>query len=196
MGVSIKDNGGLQNLLKKVTSRANKAHVDVGIVATAKNAQKVAEYAKYLEYGWVQRVTYKQDKYFFGKVIPDSPIRPKMGASLVMPPRPTFHATARAYCQDWENTLKKGLKLHASGDLTMALVAVGEQAKADVQTTIANNGTGQEPFPDRSPVTMEILAAKTAGKVTDSSGGLSRKKALLRSRDFFNSIGYDIVSKK
>ena len=65
--------------------------------------------------------------------------------------------------------------------------------KKDLQTTIASNGTPDERFKTRAPLTMQLLAASAAGHRTDATGGSSRAQALVRTGTMLNSVNYKVT---
>lgn len=161
--------------------------VNVGII----NNPQVAKYAAYLEYGWVQTVTGKQAKWFRAQLGDDAP---KRGSVLIMPPRPIFAATKRACGDKWANYVKTAISTsNGRVDTEKLLAAVGTIAAGDIRNTIAHNGTADERFADRAPLTLALLSKQAEGHRTDGSGSLSRSQALVRSHALINSIHYQIV---
>lgn len=161
--------------------------VEVGII----DNPKVAKYAAYLEYGWVQTVTGKQAKWFRAQ-LGDS--APKKGSVLIMPPRPIFAATKRAHGNKWTNYVKTAISTsNGRVDTEKLLAAVGTIAAGDIRDTIAHNGTPEEQFPERAPLTLALLGKAAEGHRTDGTGSLSRSQALVRSHALINSVRYKIV---
>lgn len=71
MGINITSNNAFKKLADKLKAEKNKK-LEVGVMIP-----DVATYAMYLEYGWVQRVSGKQNAYLSG--ILDLPIHDKDG---------------------------------------------------------------------------------------------------------------------
>ena len=78
-------------------------------------------------------------------------------------------------------------------DTEKLLAAVGTIAAGDIRNTIAHNGTADERFADRAPLTLALLSKQAEGHRTDGTGALSRSQALVRSHALINSIHYQIV---
>lgn len=152
---------------------------------------RIATYASYLERGWVQYVTRKQSAYFRG-ILGDN--APMPGSMLILPPRPMFGATSRAYRNKWDKFIADNVRnAHGQQDNERLLNAVGSMIKKDLQTTIASNGTPDERFKTRAPLTMQLLAASAAGHRTDATGGSSRAQALVRTGTMLNSVNYKVT---
>ena len=110
---------------------------------------RIATYASYLERGWVQYVTRKQSAYFRGILGENAPMP---GSMLILPPRPMFGATSRAYRNKWDKFIADNIRnAHGQQDNERVLNAVGSMIKKDLQTTIASNGTPDERFKTRAP---------------------------------------------
>lgn len=189
MGIKISDSA-VQKHLQKLQQRYadnNARSVEIGVTDAS-----IAPYATYVEYGWVQRVTPKQQWWFRNQRI-DHP--PKAGDALVNPPRPFLRGTLKAEGAKWRETMRKAL--HKTGSPRQALSIVGMQAVQDVQETIRNGGTRKEKFPERAPLTMELYAASSAGKSKtgknrSSKANASTTKPLVLSGALLHSIGFEV----
>lgn len=192
MPITMKTSGGLQKLADALNQAETSQSVEVGIL---NKYPHVGEYARWLEYGWVQRVTKKQH-YFLQRAIGKEGAAPMEGASLVLPPRPTFRATMAEEAGNWQSELEKAIKVYGVDHLEDALSHVGSIATQDIKATIERNGTRTQKFRDRSSLTMALINARSESKKRrDSTGFEKRPQALKRSGDFYDSIGYDIVKK-
>ena len=165
---------------------------------------QVATYAAYNEFGWVQAVTGKQSDYLSYKLGYDveanghkgQPIRP--GMTLHSPPRPFLRGTAAAKKEEWRKALEDGIKVLGLKKLPQILENVARQAQVDVQTTIKNNGTDKQQFPNRSSLTKKLYGLESATtsrgrkrKIEDDAGA-ARDKALIYSGRLLQSIGYEV----
>ena len=160
--------------------------VNVGII----NNPRVAQYAAYLEYGWIQKVTGRQAAWFKAKLGENAP---KKGAILILPPRPIFGATKREHANKWLNLVRASItSAHGRLDDERILARVGAVAAQDIKDTIAHNGTQSEKFANRSSLTLALLAESASGHKTDATGGSSRAQALVRTGALIGSIGYRI----
>lgn len=189
MGIKVSDSAvqkRMQQLLKRY-SDANASRVEVGVTDAS-----VAPYATFVEYGWAQRVTEKQQKWFRSQRIQNPP---KAGSALVNPPRPFLRGTMQAEGAKWRETLRKALT--RTGNPRRALSILGIQASQDVKETIRNGGTRKEKFPERAPLTMELYAADAAGKFKKgknrtAKANASTTKPLVLSGALLHSIGYEV----
>lgn len=149
------------------------------------NDPYVAEYATYLEYGWVQAVTTKQRGYFLKNF--DYPL--KEGSTLYNPPRPFLRGTLTANATDWVECLKTYFGDGRRG-LKNALIFLGENARADIQETLKRGGTKEDTFPLRSEMTLALAEAEQMNHATDGSGFGNRAEAGVKSTRLLNSIVY------
>ena len=146
----------------------------------------------YLERGWAQVVTPDQSGFLRGQY--GLPIMP--GMTLVNPPRPFLGGTLKAEGMEWTKIFAATIKARGIEHLEDALSAVGQQAVADVKDTINNNGTREEKFPNRSPVTMEIYRQQDVytesgrKRHRDGTGGLDREQALFKSGAMLGAINF------
>lgn len=189
----------LNDLIKKVPKRVT---AKVGIFD-----RSVAEYAAYNEYGWVQRVTWKQAEYLSGVLghdvktmgMKNAPIKP--GYTLKNPPRPFLRATARDCAEKWRQKANERIELHGPKRLRKALQEVAKEAVADIQATINNNGTSKERFPDRSPLTLELyknnyrFTASGKKRRRQKGAGSTSTKALVDSAKMLHAVGYELETK-
>lgn len=195
MPVTVKRSGSIEKAFEKLGKR--KKTVLVGII-NKRNAdgKSLAEIGTYLEYGWVQEVTGKQATWFsknYGISMPP-------GASLYMPPRPFMRATFTENIGKW--TKIGGNALAKYRDINLAARLLGQVASEDIRATIRNNGTGSQTFPERSDLTMEMLAhdmeghepRKNGKNVSDKSTSTTRK-ALTRTGMLEKSISFEILDK-
>ena len=150
--------------------------------------EHVATYAAWVEYGWEQRVTPKQQYFFARKGVS---IVPKAGGSLSNPARPFFRETIATHSPTWQKIFLNYLRVYGYGSIIDALTLVGNEAKADFQETIANGRViGGKVFERRRPLTLEMYAMETNGHKTDGSGSLETDQPLKKTGDLFNSIGW------
>lgn len=171
---------------------------------TGKRGATVAEYASYLEFGWIQDTTKRQSAYLSGVLGYDvskygfkhAPIKP--ATQLVMPPRPFLRATARAKKEKWAQVFAKAVKGVGVENIDDALALLGTRARDDVKETIRNNGTEGEKFAERSDLTMQLYAAKEGRTATgrkrkiDKTSAVGRKQALVKTNALHNAITFKI----
>ena len=166
----------------------------------------IAEYAQYVEFGWVQRVTPKQSLFLSGAIGRPVPMgdrgQPdfanpaiKPGVALVNPPRPFLRGTLVAEQEKWKAVLKKALA--GMKDPSTALAVLGTVAAQDVQATIASGGTSKEKFPERAPLTMELYAAQSAGRKTGGKNHSSKASSattqpMVLSGALLHSISFEV----
>lgn len=185
--VKIKNPGALQKIADAIPKKAS---VKVGII----DNPEIATYGAYNEFGWVQRTTPKQRR-FLGK---EFDVHLKKGTILMNPPRPFLRATASAKSEDWSEIFSESLKRLGIKNFRQAAKIMARQAQADVQLTIRNNGTDQEPFPDRSGMTAKIYAvkdertAKGKKRKRERDSGSASEKALVKTGALLSAIGYEI----
>lgn len=190
----------LEGLAKQYGNRAAKV-VEVGVTDAS-----IAEYAQYVEFGWVQRVTPKQSLFLSGAIGRPVPLsdrgRPdfskaaiKPGTALVNPPRPFLRGTLVAEQEKWKGVLKKALQ--GLQDPASALTVLGTVAAQDVQATIASGGTTKEKFQERAPLTMELYAAQSAGRKTggkkhSSKASSATTQPMVLSGALLHSIAFEV----
>lgn len=188
----------LEQLIKDC-EKAKNLQLEIGVLADKtyddENKTPVADVATYLEYGWVQTVKPKQSKWFMANGIYNI----KTGATLTMPPRPTFKATAEAKKDDWIEIGQyylKGLTDNPLNKITEALRAIGTAAVQDIQDTITNGGVEGEMFAPRSPLTMLMYSqsAEKGGHKVSGVNNTTTTKPLTKSGKFANSIAFDIIN--
>nr|DAH90065.1 MAG TPA: virion morphogenesis protein [Caudoviricetes sp.] len=199
--IELKDVEVLEKL-KRATAQNYEALI--GII----DNPEIAKYAAYNEFGWVQTVTPKQSAYLSGLLgyntkvngFGEAPVKP--GSTLLNPPRPFLRATAKEKQSEWTNTLAKLIKGKTGVlNVAQAVEMMARQAQVDVQTTIKNNGTEKEKFPDRSPLTLKLYDAKdrTTAKgrkrKIESDSGSGRKQALFKTGKMLGAIGYEVKVK-
>lgn len=182
MTISIKASGNLASLQKKLEQRMPKS-VLVGI----DDKSDVAEYAKYVEYGWVQRVTEKQSRYLAG-VLGGS--APAPGSSLVNPPRPFLRGTFSAERKKWKDVMQNSLARDLF-NFDLALIRVGMVAAEDIRETIVKGGTSKQKFPKRSSLTMAFYQA-LKGDRKGEGGNSDTDKPLVLSGSLLNAITYKL----
>lgn len=153
--------------------------------------REIAQYAVYVEYGWVQRTTVKQAAFLnwvLGRNF-ENGIKP--GIALVNPPRPFLGGTFLAEHDNWKKILKNDLKRNR--DPEKALTLVGQKAAEDVRQTIIKGGTSDEKFPSRSPLTLALLQAQSAGHRVSKPSATATDKPLQLSGALLNSIAFEVV---
>lgn len=206
MGIKV-NSGNIARQIEKVAKQydqPNAREVEVGVTDAS-----IAEYAQYVEFGWVQSVTPKQSLYLsnaIGQPVPFENGQPvwkeaaiKPGSALVNQPRPFLRGTLAAEQGKWRETLRKAL--HKFQDSAIALAVLGTVAAQDVQETITRGGTSKERFPERSSLTMALYeAAATGGKKKGKKArkGQSAKsntattQPLIYSGALLHSIGFEV----
>lgn len=153
--------------------------------------REIAQYAVYVEYGWVQRTTAKQATFLNGVLGRNFENGIKPGIALVNPPRPFLGGTFLAEHDKWKKILKNALK--HDWDPEMALTNVGTVAAEDVRQTIIKGGTSDEEFPRRSPLTMALLQAQSDGHKVSASSATATDKPLQLSGALLKSIAFEVV---
>lgn len=153
--------------------------------------RKIAQYAVYVEYGWVQRTTAKQATFLNGVLGRNFENGIKPGIALVNPPRPFLGGTFLAEHDNWKKILQNALK--RDWDPEKALKLVGERAFEDVRQTITKGGTSDEDFPRRSPLTMALLKAQSTEHRVSTQSATATDQPLQLSGDLLNSITYKVV---
>lgn len=187
MGAQLKT-GSVQKKLEKLARRFDTEAKEVEIGVTDAT---VAPYATYDEFGWVQRVTKKQAKWFIQQGVSKPP---KEGSSLVNPPRPFLRGTLAAEGGKWRKTLGTALKRSMSP--TKALTIVGIEASQDVREAIRTGGTKDGKFPDRAEMTMELIKPakekQRKGKNRSSTATATSKQPLVLTGKLLNSISFEV----
>ena len=188
MGISFKAERLCEELRKRANAVDGRKAIRVGVTD-----RKAQEYAVFVEFGWVQKVTKKQRRFFAatGGVPP-----PSVGSTLVNPPRPFLRGTLAAEEKKWAAMLKN--KLTETGSPEAALDAVGAQAVNDIWNTIVSGGTSKEKFAKRSPLTMAMLKEdakrhKASGKNTSAKSASTTDQPLVLTSLLRDSIGYKHV---
>lgn len=160
----------IEDICRKLRRDASKV-VFVGIL----DNPDVATYGMYVEFGWTQRVTAKQQHAFRAWWGINRPI----GSVLYNPPRPFMRGTLYAKKTEWRDIAANYLVMH-DWNIINSLAFIGQVATNDVKTTIA---TAQIPgnnvsFPLRSDFTMTAYAARGTGhRVTN--GNITTRKPLV-----------------
>lgn len=173
-------------LQKKLASQLKDGQrVNVGV----NNNREVATYATYLEYGWTQKVTPKQEAFFRATLGHEN--APKVGATLVMPARPTFHSTAAFKAKPWADIVGAMIRKGSYSSSTI-LATVGAVAMSDLKQTIAQGGTSEQSFAPRSPLTMRMLEYRARSTGHEVGGSSATTKPLVLSGKFLNSITYQL----
>lgn len=193
MGIKITDHGIFNDLKKSAVLNKN-THAEIGIMMP-----DIATIGMYLEYGWDQRVTAKQNVYLSSVL--GLPINNWIQnfAILHLPPRPFMRATFAEKNKEWKRVFESQFK--KTHDVKIALEAMCITASSDIRTTIRNNGTASNPFPKRSPLTMAMLdamgeteKAKRQQKGQAAVSNTTTDKALMRTGVLEKSITYKIHS--
>ena len=189
MGIKITDHGIFNDLKKNAVLNKN-THAEIGIMIP-----DIATIGMYLEYGWAQAVTSKQNNFLRARL-------GRWGANfktLYMPPRPFMRATFAEKNKEWKKIFESQIK--KTHDVKSALEAMCIMASSDISATIRNNGTASNPFPKRSPLTMamlqamgEIDKAKRQQKGQAAVSNTTTDKALMRTGVLEKSITYKIHS--
>lgn len=178
----------IEKLKKKLESQLVKGqHVNVGV----NNNSEIATYATYLEYGWVQTVTARQEAFFRATIDPKN--APHTGSTLVMPARPTFHSTVLANSNKWVNIARFTMK-NTQGPYNSAVIlaTVGAVAMSDIKATIAQGGNTKQTFAERSDLTMLMLQYRAETTGHKAGGNTATRKPLVLTGNFLNSITYQI----
>lgn len=178
----------IEKLKKKLESQLVKGqHVNVGV----NNNSEIATYATYLEYGWVQTVTARQEAFFRATIGPKN--APHTGSTLVMPARPTFHSTVLANANKWANIARYTMK-NTQGPYNSAVIlaTVGAVAMSDIKATIATGGNANQTFAERSDLTMLMLQHRAESTGHKAGGNTATRKPLVLTGHFLNSITYQI----
>ena len=180
--------GDYEKVLKEALASASKKRAEIGI----KDAG-VAEYATYVEYGWVQAVTPKQSRYFGANY----GIGLKVGSQLFNPPRPFMRGTLAAKQDDWVKMFSFYAKQAGANQLDKALALTAELMANDIKMTIRNGAVeGGETFPRRSAFTMALLEAQTAftksgrRRKTDATGNAMTDKPMMNTGVMLSKVGY------
>ena len=177
----------LKAVQARVEASAQKqTKVNVGVADRA-----VAPYARWLEYGWVQRVTVNQSRFLTlasGQVIAP-------GTALVMPPRPTFRATITAERDKWTQAFNGACAHYGPEGLRDALQIVAIMAQQDIKTTIANGGTRNQKFEERHDLTMLLYQReiKRKFKSKPTGGSMTTRQPLVKTGAFMDSIAWEFV---
>lgn len=184
----------LHNLkqLQKAVKKLKNAEVRIGVEegATEASGVPVSKVATWLEYGWEQTATNAQIGWFRAHGYP-MPWR----AHLILPPRPTFKATAETHKTKWIKTFNFAMKsLAKAPDIAIkkGLIMVGKQAQGDVQDTIINNGVEGHKFAPRSGATTALLTLFAQGHKVKGKNNTTSEKALKNTGTFLHSIVYEI----
>lgn len=174
----------VQDLVEKQLDGAKE--VEVGIIDDA----EIATYGSFVEYGWVQRVTAKQARWFIRQGVEHPP---KTGSSLVNPARPFMRATVAACSKEWAELFARVVKKQGLENIETALNLVGMQASADIRQTLVDGGTKLDTFDRRAGLTMELYERETDGHASDGTGNLNTDKPLVKTGSLLNAIGYQLV---
>ena len=153
--------------------------------------REIAQYAVYVEYGWVQRTTVKLAAFLNWALGGYAKAGIKPGIALVNPPRPFLGGTFLAEHDNWKKILQNALKRDL--DPEKALTLVGQKAAEDVRQTIIKGGTSDEEFPRRSPLTLALLQAQSAGHKVSTLSATATDKPLQLSGALLNSITFEVV---
>lgn len=148
MGISITSNNRFKQITNNLKRQKDKKLL-IGIMEP-----EIATIGMYLEYGWVQSVTKKQNSYLNSQL--GYPQR--NFSTLSMPPRPFMRSTFSQKNKEWSELFKKYFVRDFDIDKALGIVLV--RAIEDVQQTIIDAGIPAGSFPKRSPLTMEILKAR------------------------------------
>ena len=153
--------------------------------------REIAQYAVYVEYGWVQRTTVKQAAFLNWVLGGYAKAGIKPGIALVNPPRPFLGGTFLAEHDNWKKILQNALK--RDWDPEKALTLVGQKAAEDVRQTIIKGGTSDEEFPRRSPLTLALLQAQSTSHKASTPSATATDKPLQLSGALLNSITFEVV---
>lgn len=181
--------------LSKFFEKASKTQVKVHITDP-----KVAAYANYLEWGWVQAVTPKQRNWFGVQGF-----HLKEGSMLVNPPRPFFYGTVEANRDRWLKKMRQNseaLFKRSGYDMTAlnkALLACGMMAAQDIRETVLTGKiTNGEKLERRSELTLAMYAGaaeKGGHKMNKTPNQTTTDKPMYKTGHLAASIGYDLVTK-
>lgn len=182
----VRSNVAGQKIADRIKALKNRT-VQVGVLDP-----NVAQYATYVEYGWVQRATEKQARYLNAARGKLASRRVKAGSALVNPPRPFLRGTFEAEYPKWQKLMRKALS--ADWDAGKALSLVGRTATEDIRQTIVKGGTSKQQFDRRAPLTMELLKADANSKGVKSEKGSASAtdKPLQVSGALLNSIAFKV----
>ncbi len=183
----------LKSLVKNLKTESSKT-VAVGVRdMRSESGVSTQEYGKYLEFGWVQRVTPRQSGY-----LSHQGVHVPAGATLYNPPRPFFRYTIADEEKNWKDYFIKSLVHFSVGAdasfYTKSLQMVGAIMVQDIQTTLENGGSRNNRFPPRSPMTMAIYRAISEGHSQDGTGTSSSSQAGISSGLLRDSISFEIQS--
>lgn len=159
--------------------------VEVGVLDA-----EIAAYARFVEYGWVQRVTKKQAWWFRHQGIKHPP---KEGGSLVNPARPFMRSTVAACSKEWADLFARAIKKQGLENIEAALSLVGIKASEDIKKTLVNGGTKLDTFDRRAGLTMELYEREAHGHQSDGSGNLHTDKPLVKTGSLLNAISYRLA---
>lgn len=189
MGIKITGHGIFNDLKRNAVLNKN-THAEIGIMMP-----DIATIGMYLEYGWVQAVTPRQNNF----------LRARLGRwgvnfkTLSLPPRPFMRATFAEKNKDWKKIFESRFK--KTHDAKAALEAMCTMASSDISATVRNNGTASNPFPKRSPLTLAMLdalgetdKARRQQKGQAAESNTTTDKALMRTGVLEKSITYKIYS--
>ena len=187
MAIRVLSNNLTGKLLENIKANASKKLL-VGI-----RDPEVATYGRYLEYGWVQRVTPKQNAWLNAQLGTNYKF-----STLSNPPRPFMRATFAQKNREWAELFKA--QLIQTQDVTKAFTTLGEIVKADIRETIKQGGCPAGSFPKRSPLTMAMFEALGENqKVRKIQGGESlpnnttTTQALILNGKLFASIDMKVI---
>lgn len=146
MAIRVLSNNLTGKLLENIKANASKKLL-VGVMNP-----EIATYGMYLEYGWVQRVTPKQNAWLNAQLGTNYKF-----STLSNPPRPFMRATFAQKNREWAELFKE--QLIKTQDVTKAFTTLGDVVVADIQKTINEGGCPAGSFPKRSPLTMAMFEA-------------------------------------
>lgn len=159
--------------------------VEVGVLDA-----EIATYASFVEFGWAQRVTPKQARWFIHQGVAHPP---KTGSALINPARPFMRSTVAACSKEWANLFARAIKKQGIENIKAALSLVGMQASADIRQTLVDGGTKLDTFDRRAKLTMELYEREAKGHASDGSGNMHTDKPLVKTGSLLNAIGYQLV---
>lgn len=146
MAIRVLSNNLTGKLLENIKANASKKLL-VGVMNS-----DTATYAMYLEYGWVQRVTPKQNAWLNAQLGTNYKF-----STLSNPPRPFMRATFAQKNKEWAELFKA--QLIRTQNVKTAFETLGTVVVADIQKTINEGGCPAGSFPKRSPLTMAMFEA-------------------------------------